>query len=217
MNLAALCSSVIMGVIYVRGLPSQSKSTVNLDRKQLMNLMKPDKQRASKEPVMKSGILLATIFLLLAVSIVACAQPTPRPIVSPISPVASPAVIVPTNPPAFVVPTSQPNTGTTFGRLIVQDTKAPMAGRFVYLAVITDSSEGNFSAGALRQDSPMAVTDSDGRFAFASVQPGRYALILEAVTDTVLLSDLTTSKPIIITISANKTVDLGTIEVLPGY
>jgi hypothetical protein len=166
---------------------------------------------------MKSGILLATIFLLLAVSAVACAQPTPRPIVSPISPVASPAVMAPTNLPAFVAPTSQPNTGTMVGRLIVQDTKASMVGRYVYLAVITDASDGNFSAGVLRQDSPMAVTDNDGRFAFASVQPGRYGLILEAVTDTVLLSDLTTGKPIVVTISANKTVDLGTIEVMPGY
>jgi len=166
---------------------------------------------------MKSRILLVTILLLLAINTVACAQPTPRPIVSPISPVASPVVAAPTNPPVFVVPTSRPNTSTVVGRLIVQDSKAPMVGRDVYLAAITDASDGKFSAGALRQDSPAAVTDNDGRFAFASVQPGRYGLILEAVTDTVLLSDLTTGKPIVVTISADKTVDLGTIEVLPGH
>lgn len=160
-------------------------------------------------------LFLAAALLALIVGGTACTAPNPKPTVSPLSPVPT-RMVAPVGQP-FTTATNQPNTGVVSGCLIVQGSKTTMVSRDVYLAAITDSGDGNFSAAALQQSSPASVTDGNGCFVFVNVQPGRYGLILEAILDTVLLSDITTGKPIVVTVSPNKTVELGKIEVLPGH
>ena len=56
------------------------------------------------------------------------------------------------------------------GRVVEQDTQAPIAGAQVMLAILLEGPP----AAPFNMRPMMAVTDADGRFTFADVDPGRY-------------------------------------------
>jgi len=170
-----------------------------------------------KEIIVRSKFLWIVILVCLVANMVACGAPVPKPTVSPLSPMPTPAAVPINSSSPVPVATSMPGLGTVTGRLVAQETKSPLMNKTVYLARITDASDTKFSVAALDKSSPAFVTNGDGSFAFLDVPPGRYGLIMEGLIETVLLADLKTGKDIAVAIDADKTLDLGTIEVLPGY
>lgn len=63
-----------------------------------------------------------------------------------------------------------PDKAAVSGRVVEQDTQAPIAGAQVMLAVLLEAPP----AAPFNMRPMIATTDADGRFAFAGVDPGRY-------------------------------------------
>jgi len=162
--------------------------------------------------------LVALFSVLLVATLMACKPKSPltdSPLV-PLSPLstATPATsLAPT-----VAPTRSPSTGVVTGRLVVQTSLTPKPDVSLFLAEVIESSQDDFAVAALdEQNSPSAPTDTSGQFTFVNIEPGDYGLILQSPLETVLLKNIYTGKDIIVSVVADQTVDLGTIEVLPGY
>jgi hypothetical protein len=123
---------------------------------------------------------------------------------------ASPAPAVEPSP----VPTSATGSGTVRGTLLHVTTNQPLTdddGVVVYLAGVLN---GDFRTAALdRATAPYAMLSKQGNFVFANVPPGEYAVALVTPTSEVLVHQPNDdTKDLIITVEADKTIELGTIK-----
>ncbi len=171
---------------------------------------------------------LVLIALIIIIVLSACSKAT---IVATQTPVATteqtaqypaPQVVVTSNPayPDPVTPlintpgptwTPDPQMGKVFGTLLI--TNNPVKNINLYLAeVIIDASGRDVVAGLDRITAPNSVTDDQGLFNFINVKAGRYALILDVVTNQYLMNYPGKEEPIIIEVVAGKEVDLGKLN-----
>lgn len=103
------------------------------------------------------------------------------------------------------------------GYLLLQHNskKEPVKGTILYLAeVIVDSNGLESFVSMDRLHSPRTITNSDGFFVFNNVEPGRYGLVLDVITNSFLLNDSKLNQPLIITVLDNQKVDLGKLVYL---
>lgn len=90
----------------------------------------------------------------------------------------------------------------------------PLAAAVIGLGALVprDDGEGNIGAAYSPSDSPRATIDDNGIFVMSNVEPGEYALILDAVVSQSLMSLPDESGDFFITVKAGEQVDLGIIE-----
>ncbi len=90
------------------------------------------------------------------------------------------------------------------------DTAKPIAGRSLYLAKLTkDASGQDTGAGLDRVNSPRAVSIEDGSFVFKNVPAGRYALIMDLVSNAYMLRKPDGSGDLITDVMTGETTALG--------
>jgi len=107
--------------------------------------------------------------------------------------------------------TTNPQMGNVTGKILRKDTAIKYIN--LYLAnVIQDEAGKDIVAGLDRVNSPSTVTDQNGSFAFINVEAGRYALILDIVSNQFLLNYPDNDQPIIIVVEKGKEVSLGDLN-----
>ena len=95
---------------------------------------------------------------------------------------------------------------------VLQVGSQPAKNALLYLAETVKDSAGKDSFAAMdRIRSPKTVTDDQGRFVFSNVPPGNYGLILDVITNSYLLMKPGSEEVLLIEVSAEKQVDLGTL------
>lgn len=110
--------------------------------------------------------------------------------------------------------TMAPGTGRVNGVLQVGTSveQQPAKNALLYLAETIKDSSGIDSFAALdRINSPKTVSDDQGRFVFSNVPPGKYGLILDVITNSYLLMKPGSEEALLIEVSAEQQVDLGTL------
>jgi hypothetical protein len=96
---------------------------------------------------------------------------------------------------------------------ILQVKGQPVVSSNLYLAeVIPNAQATEVAARMERATSPRAQTDLQGKFTFVNVPVGRYSLMYDAPPNAYLLLDLKTHLAISVTVKANNTIDLGTLN-----
>lgn len=116
--------------------------------------------------------------------------------------------------------TINPTSGTITGRLLIlnSEKKTPINDEILYLAEVIFDNEGKSSFASFdRINSPRTTTDSEGKFIFENIKPGKYGLVLDVITASYLLLKPGTTEPIIIEVTGGDIIDLGelTFEELP--
>ncbi len=136
------------------------------------------------------------------------------------SPLATP---IAAEPPALDAQTTT-ETGAVIGRIMLmnENETRPVANMKVALAdVLLDDDGIPRIAGYDAANAYKTTSDDLGRFAIESVPPATYAIILDAVTTSILLADPLTGDPILIEIDADGLTDVGRLNYdsldLPGY
>ena len=124
----------------------------------------------------------------------------PNPVTDP----TSAAIVQPT-------PTTDPKMGSVTGQLLLNN--KGVNDVLLYLAgVLKDKSGKDIVAGLDRVSSPNISTDSEGKFNFVNVPPGRYALILDAATTQYLLNYPNKETTIFVDVVVGKVIDLGALN-----
>jgi len=107
--------------------------------------------------------------------------------------------------------TADPQLGSIRGRLLRNN--VPVPDVVLDLAeVMKDNTGKDIIAGLDRTKSPNTATDSQGAFVFINVETGRYALILDIITNQFLLNNPGSEDPVIVQIEAGKEVNLGDLN-----
>lgn len=87
--------------------------------------------------------------------------------------------------------------------------------------IASDDGDGDVGAAYSPTDSPRAAVQEDGTFAINNVKPGKYAVILDAVTFQSLMRSPDDSEDFLITIEAGEPLELGILEYekigFPGF
>jgi len=141
------------------------------------------------------------------------------PLDAPESPLEEPAV----EPPALDAITGA-ETGALIGRILVSNSNGenPVVNMKVALAEVIRDEEGVARvAGYEPAVARRTASDDLGRFALNELDPGTYAIILDAVITSIMLNDPVTGETILVDIKAGEVVDLGRLDyeslALPGY
>lgn len=112
-------------------------------------------------------------------------------------------------------PTLDSSQGIITGVLLlaVDGTPRPVANVPIYLAqALKDVGGIERVASYSPIESPRSVTDSEGRFWFYNIKPGRYGLILDAVIQGFLLSKPGTDESLLVEATAGQITDLGNLS-----
>ncbi|HKZ87472.1 MAG TPA: hypothetical protein VJ793_27920 [Anaerolineae bacterium] len=158
--------------------------------------------------------------ILLVLMLAACDAPVPQG-ESPMPTPAANTFTSPVLPLITAIPTpSGPDTATITGVLLENPSSPrPVAGAIVYLAHILPEASGKpYLAGLDKVSSPRAQTDGAGRFVFADVPEGMYALILDRIYEAFLLNDPDDGSDFIFEPEPGRVLDLGNLvySSLPG-
>lgn len=143
--------------------------------------------------------------VMIGVMINACEE---RALPTFISPLPSPSLVVTSPPPtpeiATSFPTSQPGMGTVRGAL------TGMMGGDLYLAKLLPDDD--FPLFELEMGvSPKATMYETGEFIIIDVPPGRYGLVFWTPLNSFLINDPKTGTTLIVTVQADKLIDLGKV------
>lgn len=127
------------------------------------------------------------------------------------APVQSPYPYPDIEQPVFIpspTPTKDPTLGIVKGRLL--EGKNPVINYSIFLAEVRKDAKGTELAAKFSPvDSPRVETQPDGAFLFVNVVPGRFALIFYTGLNAFLINIPDKTDPIIFTVDAGETVDLG--------
>ena len=126
---------------------------------------------------------------------------------------ATPIVTVPQAP--IMVPTPSPGRAVVIGKLRNLKSVGVVASIRVFLARIYYSADGSSAAFGLDiRTSPRAVSEVDGSFVFADVEPGEYLLMVgdPTLAGTVKYSDAA-GKDVVLKVSAGQTLNIGEAKV----
>jgi hypothetical protein len=108
------------------------------------------------------------------------------------------------------VPSPSPDTGVVTGILLRGDPPEAPKVAILYLGRILTADDGTpVMAGVDKQIAPKSGVDSTGRFAFSDVPPGQYALVLDAISRTLILRNPTDATDLLIDVTAGEVTDLG--------
>lgn len=108
-------------------------------------------------------------------------------------------------------PTYDAQMGMVRGRLL--EANAPVKELIVFLAEIAKDAKGaELAASFSATDSPRMNTNENGEFVFMNVKPGRYSIVLYTGMDAWLLNYPDKKEPILFTVEAGKTVDIGDLN-----
>jgi hypothetical protein len=130
-------------------------------------------------------------------------SPLPTPGEEQSMPASSPVVV------AVPAPSSE-DVGVVTGFLLADDPPQPLEWALLYLGEVIEGDGGVPVMAALdKQTAPHAQPDSTGRFAFADVPPGHYALIVDLITSSVVLRQPTDGSEMLIEAVGGETTDLG--------
>ena len=120
---------------------------------------------------------------------------------------ATPVILATSGPP----PSPGPATGVVTGRVFADD--KPVTNGILWLAEVVKDGKGvERIAGYSRDSSPRALIDSEGRFYFSNVSPGKYGLVLDLVVATYLLHVPGTEKQLLFEVKAGEEVDLEDLD-----
>ena len=147
-----------------------------------------------------------TIWIMLLLMLTCSCQSIYRSGETASSPLASPIL------PVWSIPTpSSPDVGIVTGRLLSEDSS--WASFYpLYLGEIV-SFDGNPVMVSLdKSRAPRSQLDSSGRFVFSDVPEGRYCLILDLVTRTIVLRNPSTGDDLIIEVEGGKVIDIGELH-----
>jgi hypothetical protein len=108
------------------------------------------------------------------------------------------------------VPSPSPDAGVVTGILLRGDPPEPPSVAILYLGRILTGDDGTpVMTGVDKQTAPNSGVDAVGRFAFSEVPPGQYALVLDAVSRTLILRNPTDGMDLLIEVTAGEVTDLG--------
>jgi hypothetical protein len=94
--------------------------------------------------------------------------------------------------------------------LLADDPPQPLEWALLYLGEVIEGQDGAPVMAALdKQTAPHTQPDSTGRFAFADVPPGRYALIVDLITSSVVLRQPSDGSDMLIEVVGGEITDLG--------
>jgi len=109
------------------------------------------------------------------------------------------------------MPEPGPDSGVVTGKLLANG--KPALNASLYLAEVSTDAQGKERVASYSQsDSPRAFVDPEGKFVFANIPPGRYGIVLDTVLAAYLLHDPNQDTPLLITVVAGKTTDLGDLN-----
>jgi hypothetical protein len=114
-----------------------------------------------------------------------------------------------------VIPTAAQDKGVVHGILMEVDSKKPLSeaeGVDLFLGAILRSGDNGQSLASLdKATAPRADPDGNGRFVFADVPPGEYALVVRSPISEVVARKLDQSGDVIVTVVAGQAIDLGEV------
>ena len=139
---------------------------------------------------------------------------------SPLSAAESP--LAPTSP--LSAAATNATTGSLSGQIVVhaKDGDKSVQEMIIALAAVIRDDKGIAKvAGYDASNSPNTLTDAEGKFTISDVPPGTYALILDAVLKSHMLTYPATEETILVDIKAGESASTGLLEYdslpLPGY
>jgi hypothetical protein len=173
------------------------------------------------------------LFLLIIILLAGCApaattvstptqqasSPVERPTAGPTSPTepaevseVEPATTAPAT--TLTVPTPSPDAGVIVGTIFSTKMNGPLPNMGVYLGEYMYMTPGPDYLVTIRQESSLhTFTDSQGRFVFENVPPGKYPILLWTPFSSHVIPDEKHEKELVVEITAGKVTDLDLIEV----
>jgi hypothetical protein len=165
-------------------------------------------------------LALAIAWVIIGVLGVACqsepqAQSTPAAAPSPPPSGATNTAAGATPGAPRVIPTAAQDKGVVHGILLEADSKQPLTeakGVDVFLGAVLRSADNPQGLASLdKLTAPRADPDDSGRFVFADVPPGEYALIVRSPISEVVARKLDQSGDVIVTVVPGNAIDLGEV------
>lgn len=163
-----------------------------------------------------AALPILALLLFVAVGCGDTSSPTASPAdtTESVSPLATPSgeqSLPEPSPVAISVPTpSSGDVGVVTGVLLADDPPQPLEWAVLYLGEVKVGEGGAPLMAALdKQTAPHTQPDSTGRFAFADVPLGRYALIVDLITSSVVLRQPSDGGDMLIDIVGGELTDLG--------
>jgi hypothetical protein len=110
----------------------------------------------------------------------------------------------------FTIPMPDSESGVVIGQLIDIDTNEFLSSQSVYLGQKIFHTPGpDFSIGVQEMSSPHTISNIEGRFALAGVEPGTYVVMVWTPFNAYIISDPYTTLELEVTVNAGETIDLG--------
>jgi len=105
---------------------------------------------------------------------------------------------------------SSEDVGVVTGFLLADDPPQPLNWAILYLGEVHVGDSGAPLMAAIdKQTAPRAQPDSTGQFSFVDVPPGRYALLVDLITSTVVLRQPSDGSDMLIDVAGGELTDLG--------
>lgn len=154
---------------------------------------------------MKKLLMLFVVFVLSACSSAAPSANPSSAVESTQSAYPAPGMVeIPT-------PTVDPSLGQLRGRIMLKG--QPFTTGVIYLAELIKDNEGNDIVARFARESPLrTIADKEGNFKFFNVPPGRYGVVYDDISTTVLLMAPDRDESLIVTINAGEEQDLGVLN-----
>lgn len=159
-------------------------------------------------------LLRALIALLLLLTVVACSAGEPENEPAPASPEAqatTAAVEEGPDEPVIVEPSADKSMAT--GRVIDEESGEPIGGITIKLAeVYREGGEGAYVLDTAF--SPSTITDEEGGFVFADIEPGEYVIVVGDIYESYqVIADDSSQKAAIWEAQANQVMEIGELAV----